>query len=74
MLKSWVVSHEGSFLDDAELSPTVIDDLHIKDQCFISVRIGIKEDAEFIGGVSLFGEHFGDYSQNIVLKLDYELA
>nr|WP_321294981.1 helix-turn-helix domain-containing protein [uncultured Sphaerochaeta sp.] len=74
LLKSWVVSHDGSFLDDAELSPTVIDDLHIKDQCFISVRIGIKEDAEFIGGVSLFGEHFGDYSQNIVLKLDYELA
>ncbi len=74
LLKSWVVSPEGAFLDADELSSIVIDDLHINDQYYISVKIGIKKDARNIGGVSLFGEHFGDYSQNIVLKLDYELA
>jgi len=38
---------------------------------YISVRIGIGENAGCIGGVNLFGEGFGDYRQNILLKLCY---
>ena len=41
---------------------------------FITMRIGIKEDAVNVGGVSLFGENFGDYPQDIILKLDFDVV
>lgn len=71
LLTSWRINASGSFLNNERISSQTIEALHIKDECYISVRIGIKEDAKNVGGVSLFGEHFGDYPQNIVFKLDY---
>ncbi|MDR0732140.1 MAG: hypothetical protein LBF63_10765 [Treponema sp.] len=46
--------------------------LRITGKDFISFKIGIKEDAEYVGGLNLFGEHFGNYNQNIemVAKLE----
>ena len=38
---------------------------------YISVRIGIKEDAEHIGGVNIFGSSFGDYPQDILMRIEY---
>ncbi len=73
LLKHWHVNALGTFLDNDQISNQTIDSLHINDSCFISVKIGIKEDAKNVGGVSLFGEQFGDYPQNIVLKMDYEM-
>jgi len=35
------------------------------------VKIGIKEDAAHKGGINIFGDGFGDYPQDIVLKLSY---
>lgn len=37
----------------------------------ITVRIGNKPDAKFIGGFNIFGEKFGDYEQNIILSFIY---
>ena len=34
-----------------------------------SVRIGVKEDAVHKGGMNLFGNGFGDYPQDIVMKM-----
>ena len=73
LLKSWKVNTVGTYLDNEQVSEMKIDALEIKNDCYISVKIGIKEDAKNVGGVSLFGEHFGDYPQNIVLKLDYAM-
>ena len=73
LLKNWKVNASGTFLDDEQISNLKIGDLKMGQDYFISVKIGIKEDARFVGGVSLFGEHFGDYPQNIVLKIDYEM-
>jgi len=74
LLTNWVVTDEGSFIDNEQVSSTNLAQLHIEKSCFTKVRIGIKEDAEHVGGVSLFGEQFGDYPQNLVLRLDYTLT
>ena len=37
----------------------------------ILVRIGNKPDAENQGGFNLFGKHFGDYSQDIIMTIEY---
>ena len=38
---------------------------------YISVRIGIKEDAAHIGGVNIFGSSFGDFPQDILMRIEY---
>jgi predicted transcriptional regulator len=45
--------------------------LNIVSGGFISVRIGIKDDATRIGGLNIFGRHFGNYPQDIVMRLRY---
>jgi predicted transcriptional regulator len=35
------------------------------------VRIGVKADARYVGGLNIFGRHFGNYPQDIVLRLRY---
>jgi predicted transcriptional regulator len=70
-LKIWSTSSEGSYIDGKEISGVRIHDLHLSAKPFVEVRIGIKPDAQNIGGVNLFGEHFGNYPQSIVLKVDF---
>ena len=38
---------------------------------YVTVRIGNKPDAQYIGGFNLFGKHFGDYSQDLILTIAY---
>jgi len=33
------------------------------------VKIGIKEDAEHVGGLNIFGRGFGNYDQDLVLRM-----
>lgn len=59
MLKTWTIS--GAQIKDYQLSALP----------YIAVRIGIKEDAKHVGGINIFGEAFGDYAQDIVMKFYY---
>jgi predicted transcriptional regulator len=34
------------------------------------VRIGVKDDAENRGGFNLFGRTFGNYEQDVVLRVE----
>jgi len=71
VLKTWVVDKKGTKLDEVYVSGNKIKDYQLVKEDYISVRIGIGENAGCIGGVNLFGEGFGDYRQNILLKLCY---
>lgn len=71
LLKTWRVNNEGSFIDEKKSANVNIERLQLAKGDFITVRIGIKEDAQNIGGVNIFGEKFGDYPQNIIMRLDY---
>jgi predicted transcriptional regulator len=70
-LKVWRVNAEGSFVDSVKISPITLEDLRITDHDFISVRIGVKQDAVNLGGINIFGRKFGNYPQDILLRLDY---
>lgn len=72
-LKTWRVTEDGSYLEDARISGVTIGDLQICQHEYVSVRIEIPADAENVGGINLFGEHFGDYQQPIVMKMGYHM-
>lgn len=71
-LKRWEINQIGTFLDGEQILNNKLDDYHLVQEPYVSVRIGIKEDAKHIGGVNIFGDSFGDYPQNIVMKIKYE--
>lgn len=71
LLTTWTVTDEGSFVNDSRAASTTIDDLDLLSRSRITVRIGNKEDARNIGGFNLFGRAFGDYDQDIVLRMTY---
>ena len=69
VLKEWRVTEEGSFVDGMRLSGVTIDDLSLPGRPFVSVRVGVDPDARNVGGLNLFGRGFGNYAQDIVLRL-----
>lgn len=71
VLKSLSITEEGTFLDGEFFSPLTLSDFSLRDNPYISFKLGVKEDAHYVGGLSLFGEKFGDYAQNILMKIIY---
>lgn len=59
-----------SFVDRVKVSDVVISDLGIRNHTSIKVKIGIKQNAKNIGGVNIFGNSFGNYAQDIVMRLE----
>ena len=70
-LKTWTLKPEGTCLDGERVSDVRLEDYRLAELPYISVRLGIAEEAEHAGGMNIFGEHFGDYPQNILLKFYY---
>lgn len=71
ILKKWRIDDKGTFLDENKVSDDNIDMLKLTEKEFILLRVGIKEDAKNKGGMNLFGRKFGDYSQDINMRIDY---
>ena len=65
------ISDDGCTINSVPTSHISLKDFTFTPQKPISVRIGNKPDAEFIGGFNLFGEKFGDHEQNIILSFAY---
>ncbi|MDC7242108.1 MAG: helix-turn-helix domain-containing protein [Spirochaetales bacterium] len=71
-MKTWKVTAEGSFIDGEPAENVNLSDIDYMSQDFFLVRIGVKEDAEFSGGVNIFGSTFGNYEQNITFKIEVD--
>jgi predicted transcriptional regulator len=71
-LKSWRVTPDGSFVDGMKISSLTPDGLDISAHHSIRLRIEVKPDARHPGGLNIFGRGFGNYDQDIVLRLTTE--
>ncbi len=70
--KRWIVTPGGSYIDGVRVSNVTIEDLRLRESASIKVRIGVKPEAKNVGGINLFGRKFGNYEQDIRLKMEYE--
>jgi predicted transcriptional regulator len=68
-LKTWRVSHSGTYIDGMRISNVTIDQLALAEHHSIRVRVGIDAQADHPGGVNLFGKGFGNYDQDLVMRL-----
>ena len=72
LLKTWRVDASGTTLDGEPLSHVTLCDLALEHDDYISLRVGVKPEAEHVGGLNLFGDKFGDFAQGIVMRIGYE--
>lgn len=71
ILKNILINDEGTYIDGVKISDITLTDCNLNNDNFISFRIGVKDDAEYIGGFNLFGEKFGDFPQNICMRVGH---
>jgi len=71
LLKIWSVDRDGSYVDGSRISDVTITRLLALPQHPLTIRLGVKPDAEHQGGFNLFGRGFGNYAQDLVLRLHY---
>ncbi|MEI6801322.1 MAG: transcriptional regulator, partial [Pseudomonadota bacterium] len=69
MLKSVRVTADGTFVDGMKISPLTLRDLDVDKHRSIRFRIGVNETARHPGGVNIFGRGFGNYDQDIVMRI-----
>jgi predicted transcriptional regulator len=68
-LKSWRVTNEGTYVDGVKISPVSLVDLDLSNRHSIRLRIAVKPDAKHPGGINIFGRGFGNYDQDIIMRL-----
>ena len=68
---TWVVDRGGCWIGEERVGDTTIDQLLLMEEPFIKVRLGNRKDARYVGGFNLFGKHFGDYDQDLVMTIEY---
>ncbi len=71
LLKMIRITPEGSWMDDRKMSDVTIFDVLGEESLSWTIRFEVPEDAEHVGGLSLFGSRFGNYAQDILFRLFY---
>lgn len=71
VLKRWLVTSHGTTIDGVSLSDVDLDALGLSHGQPIVIRIGVRPDAENVGGLNLFGRGFGNYPQDLGLRIEY---
>ena len=75
VLKRWRM-HRGRIneIDGVALSDAMLPALGLRTGEPIAVRIGIHPDAVNVGGINIFGHGFGNYPQDVNLRIEYDLV
>lgn len=68
-LTTWTITDKGCFVDGVGISRVTLNQLNLADHHSIRLKIGIEEKAQRPGGVNIFGRGFGNYDQDIVMRL-----
>lgn len=70
-LKLLSVNEKGTFVDGRKISDVTIEEFGLDYKSTIRFRMEVKEEAANVGGLTLFGNGFGNYSQGIRVRIRY---
>lgn len=71
LLVSWSMGEKSNEINGIKISGTSLSNAEVDTSPYITVRIGNKTDAQYMGGFNIFGEKCGDYDQGIRLTAEY---
>ena len=73
MLKKIRIDSTGTYIDERLVSDITIAELNLTNRDIIPLRIGIKDNARYVGGINIFGKNCGDTNQDIVIHVSYRI-
>ncbi len=68
-LSTIILTKNGCTLNSHTTDQHNISSLNICSGSYISLKLGVKEDARYVGGMNLFGNKFGDHPQAIRMRI-----
>lgn len=71
LLKLLVINHRGTYIDGLKISDVTTNTLKLDYTSTLRFRMAVEEDAAHVGGLTLFGKSFGNYSQDIQVSINY---
>ena len=71
LLKMLVINRRGTFIDGLKISDVNTSQLSLTAQDSLRFRFQVMEPSRHIGGLTLFGKHFGNYNQDIKVQINY---
>jgi predicted transcriptional regulator len=71
LLKHLTITNHGTRMDGLPISDVTLEQVNVRDKQW-TLRIACEKDSRNVGGVTLFGKNFGNYNQDIVLRLYFE--
>lgn len=71
LLKLLVINKRGTFMDGLQISNVTIYDLNLTDKSTIRLKMAVNEDSVHVGGLTIFGKNFGNYNQDINVRINY---
>lgn len=69
LLKLLSINQNGCFIDGTKISDVTIDDLNLDYKSNITFRFAVDEKSNHVGGLTLFGRNFGNYNQDIKVRV-----
>lgn len=71
LLKMLVLDQHGTYIDGLKISDVTIEQFHLSSQDDMVFRFQVIEPSPHIGGLTLFGKNFGNYNQDIHVRVNY---
>lgn len=72
LLKNITINHSGTFVDGKKVSDVTTDTLNLNYKSNINFRLEVLEnDNKKAGGITIYGKRFGNYNQDISVKIEY---
>lgn len=71
LLKLLVINQTGTFIDGLKISDITINDFNLDYKSTIKLKFAVPDTAKYIGGLTIFGKNFGNYNQDINVRISY---
>lgn len=71
LLKMIVINKKGTFVDGLKISNVAINEFNLDYKSTVRFKFEIEEDAKNVGGITIFGSEFGNYNQDIKVRIAY---
>ena len=72
LLKMIVINRKGTFIDGLKISDVNINQFNLDYKSDIRFKFQIADNAKNVGGLTLFGKGFGNYNQDIKVRIAYK--
>lgn len=71
LLKILVINKKGTFIDGLQVSDISIRNFNLDFRSTVKFKMAVEDQAEHVGGLTIFGKTFGNYNQDINVRINY---